>query len=166
MALTEEQIATFATDIEANTDPVIVQARAEGNNNAIRDWYNTEASPEFYLWRTSMSVAEMRTEHFNWAEIVNSLNTNGLLSLLLLIGQESLDPRKECIRQAFASIFSGPNLENTRTALLAASMRLAGYAQKLFADLTEGNGEEDQPAIAVVETITTVDVRAAVALIP
>ena len=161
MALTEEQIATFSTDIETNTDPVIVQALAEGNNNAIRDWYNGQASPDFYLWRTSMAVAEIREQHLNWEEVVTSLTTNGLLSLLVLTQQESVDPSRESIRGAFAAIFSGPNLAATRTALLAAATRLASYAQRLFA---EGEGTPGSPALAAVEVVTIDDVRAAVHL--
>ena len=162
--LTPVQLAAFSADLAGNEDPTVVAALAEGNNNAILAWYTSEASPGFYLWRTSLPIQEMRDQHFDWGEIVDNLTTNALLSLLVLTGQDRVDPSRASIRAAFTKLFSSPQMPNTRGALAEAAKRLATAIQKLFA--TGGDGSSDDPALAVVESITINDVRGAVALIP
>ena len=162
MSLTDSQVAAFAADIAANENQPVIDALAIGNNNGILAWYNGQASPAYYLWRTSMTIQEMRDRHFDWAEVVGSLTTNSLLALMVLTGQDQIDPSRASMRGAFASIFAGPQLVNTRTALVDAAKRLATNIQKLFAD---GDGTEGSPALAVVESISLQDVRDAVAII-
>jgi aspartokinase len=163
--LTAPQTQTLADDLTANTDPVVVAALAAGENNTLVSWYNGQASPDFYLWRTRMAVQEMREEHYDWSEVVSQLTTNELLSLRELTNQEALDPSRPTVRDAFAAIFSGPQTVNTRTSLLAAAKRTGTNAQQLFADTSGGDGQEATPATAVVESVSRHDMRDAVAII-
>jgi hypothetical protein len=162
MALTTEQVSTLATDIENNTNPVIVNALAVGDNNTITSWYNQEADSPFYLWKTVLTIEEMQREYLDWSEVV-ALNTNDLLSLMIMTNQFSVNPSRSTIRNAFNQIFKTSN--NTKAALLMGAKRLATNVQVLFAELLGGDGTEANPVMTLVESITKDDIRAAIDVI-
>lgn len=142
MPLTPDQNTVLKTHIEASTDPIIVQALIDGTMVVIADWYNGQASPDYFCWRSSMTVSEIR-ELIDWDEVV-SQNTNTLLSFQILTSAESVNPDNASVRQAFASIFSGLGGANSRTALSNAAKRLATEAEKLFA-ISSGDGSSTTP---------------------
>lgn len=161
-SLTQAQLQTLKTDIEANTDPTVIAALAAGNDNAIAAWYNGDASPNYYVWKTLVTVDELR-EAVDWAEVVTSLTTNDLLSFQLLTASD-VDPSNASIRTAFTEIFSVAQEPNSRAALIAIAKRVATNTEKLFAS-NSGTGVEGDPDTMTFEgNITDDDVRAALNL--
>lgn len=131
---------------------------AAGNTQLIADFYNGQASPDFYVWRTGIGQEEVNGA-VDWAEVV-TLTTNELLSFMLLKDQDRINGSVSSIRTAFAEIFK--NKVNTRDALVALAKRSATYAEKLFA--TGGDGSEATPATMGYEgPISSGDVAAALA---
>ena len=142
MPLTSVQQSSLKTHIEASIDPVIVQALIDGTMVVIADTYNLVVSPDYFCFRSSITIDEVR-ELVDWSEVVLQ-NTNTLLAFQILMNAETLNPDNSSIRQAFTSIFSGPGGANTRTALSNASKRLVTLAEKLFA-IGAGDGSSGNP---------------------
>ena len=49
--MTPEQLATLEAAILAETNAEFVEARTNGQTSRMAAFYNTEASPAFYIWR-------------------------------------------------------------------------------------------------------------------
>ncbi len=142
MSLTQAQNTALKTDIEANTDPVVINALAGGADSAIANWYNNNAVPDYWVWRTNMPVSEIR-ETVDWSEVVNR-TTNDLISFQVLTSADDVDPSKASVRQAFQSIFSGGTAVNSRTALETAARRLSTEGEKVFV-VGSGDGSTGDP---------------------
>ena len=136
------QLATFKADIEANADGTVVAALAAGDSGAIAAWYNLDASPDWTVWRSSLTSAELQKETV-WTELIGR-SQGERDTYRILLANASVDPSDANIRQAFTDIFSGVGGAATRTALLVAAKRLATNAEKLF---STGTGSNAVPAI-------------------
>ena len=188
MALTSAQLQAFADDIDGNTDQTVIDALAAGSHNTIRNWYNQEASPAFYVFLTSVDTDTAfksidKSEYIDVPasggttveSLVEAIEAASLarrqeVALQLLLANGTYDPSVQANREALVEIF--PNtMPNTRAAFLADAVRQANYIEKLFA--TEGSGpaggdgsSANDAAIPGYEgNVTTADVDAAVALI-
>lgn len=56
--MTPAQLATLKAAILAETDPVFVVARTNGQTPLMTEWFNIEASPSVKAWRTSVLPEE------------------------------------------------------------------------------------------------------------
>lgn len=170
MPVSQDQYVTLGNDIRANSDPVVVQAIQDGNHGVIANWYNQNAAPDFYVWRTSLSNMEMK-DAIVWSEFIAATSQADRDTFGIMREDGSVNPSQINIRTGFSEIFSGPQIVNTRTALLTASKRLASYAEKLLADvnagnstnpLLNGNGSVAAPATMTFEgALTALDVSEA-----
>lgn len=171
MALTAAQLTALKTDILANTDPVVVQALADGANNAIANWYNQQASPDFYVWLTSLTKSrlygEASPEATTWDWTYYAGLTAGEQGAWMEMwgddgaGGKVLNPSLANIRAGWTDIFSGPQATPTaqRAHIAAMSKRLASYVEKLF---STGTGSQGDPAVLGFEgVISHQDVTAA-----
>jgi len=167
MALTNAQVATLATDIENNTNQTVIDALAAGNNNAIRDWYNEQASPNFWVLKNSISVDEL-VESLDWTGEYADFKDD-MPAIRLLLDNGTYAPQPVGAREALNAVFTGAG--NSKAAILGMATRTATNAEKLFAVSTTGPGggngsAQAQSAIPEVEgNITRDDVLAAVSLI-
>lgn len=170
MTLTSTQLVTLKDHIVANTDQTVIDALAEGNNNAIRDWYNTDASPNFWVFRSFVSDMDLKESAIDWTEHL-ALTLVELAVFEKLIAGGGFNPENENVRNGLAAIFAGGFQANTRNAILDLAARLATEAETVFATTATGPAGGDgsaktQAAIAVVEgNLSTQDIRDAVALI-
>lgn len=188
MALSSAQLATFAADLEANTDQDVTDALAAGNNNAIVAWYNQQASPAVWVFRSSIDTdtafdAIDKSEYVDVpasggstvAQLVQAIEAASLerrreFALELMLHNGTFDPSVESNRDALTDIFP-PSMPLTRASLLEASTRQATYAEALFISAASGPAGGDgsaqgQAALAgFTGSIALQDVRDAVAII-
>jgi hypothetical protein len=161
MPLTPAQLSTLKTHIAANTNQVLyggvlTNINAVPNNSdgnlAIADWYNLTASPDFWVWRTSVEKKEVTTQvsvdgtTFTWAGNGFISRSVGELECWNQLFNSSLtcNPSLPNVRQAFTDIFSGTgNAAANRTHLLASGRRKATFTEKMFAT---GTGSTASPA--------------------
>ena len=174
MALTPAQLATLKADIAANGD-LNVHPNTPDGNAAVAALYNAAATPDFWVWRTSIFESEItRTTtadgtSWSWpAYIIRSQGERDAWARLFMGGASGMNPSLANVRQGLQDIFSGPNSGGTlgapaqRTHLLAVSRRLAKRGEKLFAT---GTGSTASPAVMVLEgNVTAADVLNALAL--
>jgi len=172
MALTEAQLQTLADDMEANTDQTVIDALAAGNNNALVAWYNGQASPDFWVFKHSVDVDEVRRS-IDWSEVLDG--TDGLSvrqqwGFNTLMHNGTYDPSEANNRNGLVAIFPA-SMPNTRAAMLADATTLATYAEALFAETASGpaggdGSAQNKSAIAVFAgSLSLQDIRDAVALI-
>lgn len=161
MALQPSQYAAFSADV--NADPAFTNLPHNSDGAfAIAAAYNTLASPNFTVWKTSVTVGEIgKTWLQSDVSGLTTANTNRL-NVMEAYSGGFFNPSSADVRQAFADIFSVAGASGTRTALTALWKRLATRAEKLFANTTNGNGADATPANLVYEgSITISDVLAA-----
>ncbi|UCC32129.1 MAG: hypothetical protein JSU86_07570 [Phycisphaerales bacterium] len=169
--LTDEQIAEFAVDLAANQDPDIVDALVNGRTGFIAKWYNQEAVPAYWVFKTSVTTDDAR-KAFDWEEILTGAPVDALnrWAFDTLMANGDFDPSSENNRNGLARMFTGQ--PNTKLNILAASTRKGSKIEKLFAQAATGPGGGDgsaQTAAAVavfVGEVTTEDVQKAIVLIP
>lgn len=142
MALTPEEQTTLKTHIEASVDPDVVTARDGGAHDAIAKIYNKDVSPDYYCWRSRMSIDEVR-DLVDWDEVV-AQSTNDLLAFQILTNSQSINPSNASVRQAFTSIFQGGQGTNTIAALNAAAKEKVSLAEKVLS-LNSGDGSSGNP---------------------
>lgn len=166
MALTPAQLAVLKADILA--DPVFSQAAA-GPDGAfvIAAGYNALASPDYIVWRTSVTEAEFTeqtsAEATNWDWTAYIARSQGERDgwRAMFAGSGAVNAARPNVRQGFADIFSGSqsNAPAQRTHCAAIAKRKASRVEKLFAS---GTGSFAAPATMAVEgPISYVDVQLA-----
>lgn len=145
--LTTAQLQTLKTHI--NADPALSsQPLTSAGAQAIADVMNLAASPNFTVWKTSVTITAIG-DKFNGTELagLSSLNQTRLQTIAQY-SPMGVNPSLADRRAFFDDVFSGAGGVNTRAALLALWKRLATRGEKLYAT---GTGSDPSPATLVVE---------------
>lgn len=185
MLTTDTQRITLGNHIRANA--AVADALAAGNLGDIRDWYNGQASPNFWVFKASVDTDSAfksidKAEYVNVpasegttvAQLIESIEAASLarrqeVALELMLHNGTYDPSIESNRDALVKIFPA-TMPNTRAALLVDATRLATEAEKLFAIAASGpaggdGSAQNNSAIAVITgQLTTADVDLALEL--
>lgn len=145
MSLAIELRPALAADIDADPAFAAIPNTPDGSLQ-IAQAYNLLANPDFYVWRSNVSTAEVR-DVLVWAEY-DALSVSKQNAFEFLCSNGIINPSRVNVRQGISSIFGSPQQSQTRDALINIGRRLATRAEKLFAD---GDGTEGSPAIMVFE---------------
>lgn len=153
MPLTTAQLQALKADIIAAADAACVALEADPSNSdkafAVAVVYNLNASPDYWVWRTSVTKDEITNKPsqdgttFVWAGNGYITRSAGEQSCWaqLFNGTNSTNPSLANVRQAFTDIFSGTGAAATNRAhLLVVARRKATRLEKLFAIDTPGSG--------------------------
>lgn len=191
MALTSAQLVTLAAHIRANTDPAVVSALANGQDNELARLYNLTAAPAFRLWQSSASVDAI-IDAITWASYtpndkVGAADTDPALSRkigwlleiqvkqmnlqLMLQGRSALNCGKATLRaglrDAVIQVPSGASGAATSPGgangvnVMTVCTRSATVAEKALAGAQETTGTVTANVIGFEGQITSDDVAAA-----
>lgn len=141
------------------TQPALLEAYNTGNDTAIAAFYNTQASPDFYVWRSSVSKDEYQNTESADATTFSWSGTGGYIARSqgerdawdeLFTEEGFVNPSRLNVRLAFTDIFSGSGAQaqNNRNHLLRISKRKATRVEVLFAT---GTGSLNDPGSLVLE---------------
>ena len=137
--MTPAQLLTLKTDILSRqlTDFVgMGPFDGTGDNPAIANWYNVLVTPTVQLWRSDITVREMRRV-INWSDYAG-LTPNGTQKqatyLALTQDPEGVDATDQGLRDALLAIFG--NGSASLNGLLSIAMHPATRFQALFAGAT------------------------------
>ena len=162
MALTPQQQATLKAHIEASPDLNVYPNTSDGAFE-IAALLNTTAAPDFYIWKTSVSNAEILQNGMDWLRVDNlSVGKSRIWEWMFQFG--SADPRKANVRAGIAEVWKGTAADNAvRQAVFNHCQTLATRVQKLFATGAGTSTTVDGvgPAIADVMSVNYLDVEAA-----
>lgn len=132
MALTPQQNATLAAHIAASAD---MNTLPPGSDSAfqIAALLNAQATPDFYIWKSSVTNAEILQNGMDWLRVDNlSVGKSRIWEWMFQFG--SVDPSKANVRAGVAEVWKGTASDNAvRLAVFLHCQTLATRLQKLFA---------------------------------
>jgi hypothetical protein len=164
MALTAAQQDLLATEIAA--DPVLgLLPHNSDSADAVSIAYSLVAVPDFWVWRTSVSIKEI---YETTTADATSWSTPALIARSqaerdawrdVFVASQFINAALPNTRQGMADIFSGAQGTPQRTHLITLARRRANRAEQLFAT---GQGSTANPATMTFEgTLHISDVLAA-----
>ena len=168
--LTDPQLATLKSAINAETDAEFVALRTQGAVGAMTDWLNLQAAPAYYVRRTVLSKHEILTgtsddgTTFGWAGAGYITRSQGERDAFDAMFNDTgtVAPWSPAILAAFADIFSGAGGLPNRTHIIALSRRPTTRVEKLFAS---GAGTKASPSVMAFEgALNTADLVKAINL--
>lgn len=155
--LTEAQYVTLATDIRGTHAAEFAAAVAGNRFDQIRDAYNAQAVPLFYIWRGKVSRLEIL---FSTSEDGTSFTwtTNGFITRtpqeieawreLFSRGDDSTSPGQANVQAALMTIFSGAagtDAQKNRVHIGNIARRPATRAERLF--VASGTGTKPDAGV-------------------
>jgi hypothetical protein len=163
--LTPAQLATLKTDITANSAsyPGAIDQR---DGQTIAAFYNEQASPAFYVWRTDVTRAEVystspqpENSSWNWTLYKAQSVTEQNAWTQMFMGDQANFALPN-LRAGVSIIFTGSAQQNAQAAhVLAVGRRTATRAEKLLAS---GTGSTATPATMGFEgSLSGADILAA-----
>lgn len=147
MALTPAQLPVLRADIDA-TPEFSSQPNNDDGNQAIADAYNLNASPNYTVWKSNVTITETGKVYngTEWAGMTTANHTR--LQTVAQWLPQGYNAALADIRAMFNDIWSGAGGTNTRAALLVLWKRLAKRGEKLYAT---GAGTDASPGTLVFE---------------
>lgn len=159
--LTDEQLVLLKADILA--DPVLAQWAQTGYMaSEIAGAYNEKAAPDWTVWKSSVSWAEIMGNGMNWTRVDNlSVGKARIWEWMFVDGV--MVPSKPNIRAGIEAVWVGTAADLAVRAMVYTHCKwLASRVEKL---LSVGVGSDEAPATMGWEgAITYQDVEAALAL--
>ena len=132
MALTPQQNATLAAHIAASPDMNVLPP---GSDSAfeIAALLNAPATPDFYIWKSSVTNAEILQNGMDWLRVDNlTVGKARIWEWMFQFG--SVDPSKANVRAGIAEAWKGTAADNAvRLSVFQHCQTLATRLQKLFA---------------------------------
>ena len=141
--LTDDDLAVLGTDIRANTDPIVVDALAAGDDQTIAAYYSEQTSPDFWGLRQFVGRNEL-IDAMDWAADYLAFQADIPAIEFLLDSNDGYDPTTPSSREALNTLFAGAS--TSKTAILAAATKLVNRVEELFAFTTTGPGGGDGSA--------------------
>jgi hypothetical protein len=156
MALTTQQLQTLKAAIAAETDPAFVEARTNGQTGIMASFYNSTASPVFYVWSKNYTAAQIAAAIDNGITQLDALTASKRDSLLWWADRPH--DMTLAISQAAANDLCGS--QNTlKNAVLDGGKRKLQRGERLFAS---GTGSLASPGTTTFEgNVSDSDIGAA-----
>lgn len=131
MALTSAQKATLKAAIEAD-QTLNSKPNTEDGAFDIAALLNQTATPDFYVWRSLVSVDEIMLNGFDWTRVDN-LTTGKARIWEWMTNLGSIRPSQANVRAGVNACFAASGDAANRAAVYSHCQRLATRAEKLFA---------------------------------
>ncbi len=166
MALTDAQLVTYKSHIDANTDPTVVQAVADGANNVITTYYDDESDPEYWIFRREVPMEEVR-DAIDAMDIVTmqTADRDRMLALLEVRAERGFSGESGNDILAWDDVFSSPLVDTSQQAIAALWTRVARNIETVFAQGTGTGADADNADVTTYQGgVTIEDTRKAMEL--
>lgn len=173
MILITAQQTTLKADIEANTDPAVSVHVVDARDNdiataqqAIADWYNLQASPDYWCYKKALVPREEVEAAFVLQNLADITDTDRSRAMdFLRVRRDGINASDPMDRSGFDDVFSAAAGDETQQALIALWKRLVTNAERLFVQ-GAGAGSNADPDLMDVDAqevgdLTGSDVREA-----
>lgn len=168
MALTPQQLAALKAAIDGDQALAAEPLNSDGYFNIAAALNGQLASPDFYVWRSTVTQDEIMQNGFDWVRVDNlSVGKARIWEWMFDNAVASINPSKANVRAGIAEVWKGTAADNAvRQAVFNRCQARATRAQKLFATGPGTTTSVDGvgPATMAVESISLSDVEAARAL--
>lgn len=143
MALTSTQNATLKAAISADQTLNAFPNNSDGAFG-IAALLNQTASPDYYVWRSSVATDEIMLNGFDWTRVDNlTVGKARIWEWMTNLGR--INPSQSNVRAGVIAAFSAAGDLPNRNAVFSHCQRLATRAEKLFAT-GSGTASTDQGA--------------------
>ena len=146
--LTTEQKATLKAYIQSV--PELNTLYVDGNLTGLADGLNATASPNYTVWKTTVTQDEIMQNGFDWVQVDNLTVGKARIWEWLFDNQNaSINPSKANVRAGIDEAWKGTAaMLAVRAAIYVHCKRFASVFEKLFAT---GVGSDANPALMTVE---------------
>ena len=159
MALTTAQLQTLKASIAAETNAEFVAMRDASATGQMAAWYNVEATPAFYVWRSNYSVEQIAAGIEGGITQLDALTASKRDSLLWW-AERAHDMRTAASQAAVNDLCGSQN--TLKASVLDNGKRKIKRGERLFAT---GTGSLASPGVAPYEgNISENDIVAALQL--
>jgi hypothetical protein len=150
--LTTSQQATLKADILADPAFASLPHTSDGAF-AIAAAYQLPATPDFYVWRSSVSQDEIMQNGFDWTRVDNlSVGKARIWEWLFTNQDRAFNPSKPNVRAGIEAVWVGTAADlAVRAAVYLHCQRTANRLEKLFATGTGTAMPNGSPATMAVE---------------
>lgn len=147
MTLTPAEKAVVLNDIQQN--PTLLALYNDSVFTEIADYYNALASPDFTVWKTSVTRKEILQNGFDWTRLDNlSVGKARVWDQIFVDG--TINPAKANVRTGIDSVWVGTAQDlAVRAAVYVHCKRFATRIEKLLAT---GTGSDASPATMAHES--------------
>ena len=147
--LTIEQQATLKAFVEADATLSLIPKTYDGAY-ALADALKANASPDFIVWRSSVSQDEIMQNGFDWTQVDNTtVGKARIWEWMFNNEQRAINPSKLNVRSGIDEAWKGTAaMLAVRAAVYVHCKRKANILEKLLAT---GTGIDASPATLVVE---------------
>lgn len=134
MALTLAQKQAIKADILANPDLNALPNTSDGSF-AIAALYNATASPDYFVWRSSVTQDEITQNGFDWVRVDNlSVGKARIWEWMFDNSSSTFNPSKANVRAGIQEVWKGTAADlAVQAAVFSHCQRLAKRIEKLFA---------------------------------
>jgi hypothetical protein len=131
MALTTAQLQTLKAAILADPTLAAKPNNTDGNFD-IAAAMNAIATPDFFVWRTSVPIDEIMRNGFDWTRVDNlTVGKSRIWEWMTAIG--TIKPNQDNVRAGVLAVFTTALDQPNRLAVFGHCQRQATRAEKLFA---------------------------------
>jgi len=131
--MTPQQLATLKAHIVASPDLSAFPQNSDGAFE-IAALLNLPAAPNFWVWKDSVTRAEIQSNGFNWLAVDDLTDPKARVWEWMFIDTGAVNPSKPNVRAGFAEVWKGNAAKNeVRGVVFGHCQRLATRAEKLFA---------------------------------
>jgi hypothetical protein len=166
MSLTNAQLQTLKAAIDGDPELAAKPLNGDGYFDIAAILNGTIASPDFYVWRTLVSVAEIMGNGFDWTRVDNmTVGESRIWEYMTQLG--FINPNQANVRAGVNEAFKGTAQDNAlRLAVFGHCQKLATRTERIFAS---GAGVPSSdvgvgPGTVTVASVTPLDVEQARAL--
>ena len=147
--LTTEQKATLKAFVEADQTLNLIPKTYDGAY-ALAEALKANASPDFIVWRSSVSQDEIMQNGFDWTQVDNTtVGKARIWEWMFNNEQRAINPSKLNVRSGIDESWKGTAaMLAVRAAVYVHCKRKANILEKLFAT---GTGTDASPATMVIE---------------
>jgi hypothetical protein len=161
MSLTNNQLQTLKTAINAETDPTFVSYRNSGATGAMAEWYNVEKSPAQKAWITLQPAAD--SDDAPDYSTFDALAAGKRDSWALFLNFDRNFARNK-VRKWVTDVWGAATAASNAEAILQAAVRNALRGELVFGGTLKTTGTVAATDLNYIGTISNEDVVAAINL--
>ena len=145
--LTPAQKITLLTAIQA--DSAANALYVNGDLAGLADYLNAPASPEFIVWKSSVTLPEIQNNGFDWVRVDNLSVGKARIWEWMFLATGEINPSKANVRAGIDETWKGTAADlAVRDAVYVHCKRPASWFERVFAT---GTGSTGTPALLGIE---------------
>lgn len=129
--MTSAQRDTLKVAIQA--DSAANQLYVDGNLTGLADYLNAPASPDYFVWKRSVTLIEIQQNGFDWVRVDNLSVGKARIWEWMFVASGDINPEKANIRAGISECWKGTAADlAVQAVVFGHCQRLASFFEKVF----------------------------------